>query len=691
MQYEKMSYLPDWGWLISTFFPIFNSAGDVVGVIGCDFEAESIYLSMRSRIINEIIFIVGFIILGFILYLSLLKAITGQNRELMAMNRKAQAASEAKSAFLARMSHEIRTPMNAIIGMSELAERDYGRHEALEYIQDIKQAGASLLSIINDILDFSKIESGHVQIATSRYETASLFDDVLTIIKVRLGDKPVELLTEVDSSIPAFLIGDEVRVRQILLNILSNAEKYTNSGFINFAARCERFGDGSVNLIFSISDSGIGIKLEDVGRLFNDFTRVDTQHNKNIQGAGLGLSITRLLCRAMGGDVSVESEYGKGSVFTASVRQTCRDYIPMGDLVRRTHTSSRSGEVLFTAPDFRVLIVDDNATNLKVAEGLLSPYMMKVETCQSGEESVALVREKEYDLVLMDHMMPGMDGVEATSAIRSLGGRFTRLPIAALTANAVSGMKEMFLENGFDDFLSKPLEIAKLKECVEKWVPHERRRLKASDELKDHGIFKRAASENKNHSIAEAVIDGLDIAACLSRFPKESAYQEVLDSFMDNTPPLLDKLRNVDRDSIHEYAVTVHGIKGSSSSICAFKSAKLAEDLELHAKKNELEAIVEKNGAFIETVEKLIADLIFIRESSPKSKALEKKAAPDDELLRKLLDRCEHYDIQGMTDVLGKLEEYEYERDGELVRWIREKTGNLEYDEIGDRLKRLSN
>ncbi|MDR3332581.1 MAG: response regulator [Synergistaceae bacterium] len=688
IQYDKMSYIPRWGWLISTFLPIVNSSGDIVGVIGCDFEADSIYKSLYSRVMHEIIFVVFFIIVGFILYVSLLKAITAQNRELVEMNAKARAASDSKSAFLARMSHEIRTPMNAIIGMSELVERDCDHPQALEYIQDIKQAGASLLSIINDILDFSKIESGHIQIANERYETASLLNDALAIIRVRLGDKPVELFIDLDPSIPAFMIGDEVRIRQVLINLLSNAEKYTNSGFIRFSANCERMEGDSVNMIFSIADSGIGIKDEDIGSLFGDFSRVDIERNKYIQGTGLGLSITRLLCRAMGGDVTVTSEYGKGSVFTATVRQGCPNYSPMVGILGKTHSDSGSGEVPFTAPDFRVLIVDDIATNLKVVEGLLAPYMMAVDTCLSGQEAVNLVKENHYDLVLMDHMMPDMDGIEATAAIRSLGGRFKELTIVALTANAVSGMREMFLENGFDDFLPKPLEISKLKERVEKWVsPDRRRSARVRDKSRESGKFGMAQAEGA--SISSVVIDGLDIAAGISSFSAEEIYIDILRTYAEQTPKLLDRIRAVERGDLTNYAIIVHGIKGSSSGVCAFRAAKMAEALELSAKRGDFDAVWVKNGEFIKTVEKLLADIAaMLKGTSPLPKK-ERLAAPSHDLLGTLFDCCERYDTLGMNGILSELEKYEYESDGELVEWISAKVNDLEYDEIKDRLEKF--
>ncbi|MDR1580043.1 MAG: response regulator [Synergistaceae bacterium] len=405
--------------------------------------------------------------------------VMGSAEDLNAARLKADRENRSKTLFLARMSHELRTPMNAIIGMSELAERDCGRPVCLEHIRNIKQAGANLLSIINDILDFSKIESGNLQITPSPYDAASLFNDVTTIVRVRLADSSVQFVTSIAPDIPSQMTGDAGRIRQVLLNLLSNAVKYTKDGFIKFTVSCER-EDGTVLLRCAVEDSGIGIKQQDMGHLFEDFERVDMQRNSDIEGTGLGLSIAQSLCRAMGGTISVTSEYGKGSVFTATMLQSFeRGSSPIGDIAGdaagKNPASARSLGVSFTAPGFHVLVVDDIKVNLKVARGLLAPFEMDIDTCSSGDEALAMMREKEYDLIFMDHMMPGMDGIETTCAIRSLESGRNKIPIVALTANAVSGMKEMFLENGFNDFLSKPIEIPRLYKLVEKWVPEEKR------------------------------------------------------------------------------------------------------------------------------------------------------------------------------------------------------------------------
>ncbi|MDR1922011.1 MAG: response regulator, partial [Candidatus Adiutrix sp.] len=464
-QSGAMNFHSTWGWGISAYMPILNSAGEAVGVIGCDFEAESVYKAIRSRILQQVSLAVFFIAIAFVFYIVLLKAVTRQNLILTRLNEEMKAASESKSMFLARMSHEIRTPMNAIIGMSELAARDYGRPEALECIESIRRAGVNLLTVINEILDFSKIEAGSLEIASAPYETAALVNDVLNIIRVRLADKPVELKTDISPDFPGILIGDEARVRQILLNLLSNAVKYTQEGFVKLSASSAGLGDGKVKLTFVVEDSGLGVKSEDIPKLFSEFTRLDLIRNQNVEGAGLGLSITMRLCQAMGGEVEVKSEYGRGSVFVATITQSFTDPRPMGALTESARGAQEAPGAGFVAPAARVLVVDDIAMNIAVAEGLLSPYQVKVDSCRSGEEAVRLIQEKRYDFILMDHMMPGMDGIETTRAVRALEGTyFKEVPIIALTANAMSGMREMFLENGFNDYISKPIELSALSE-----------------------------------------------------------------------------------------------------------------------------------------------------------------------------------------------------------------------------------
>jgi CheY-like chemotaxis protein len=344
-----------------------------------------------------------------------------------------------------------------------------------DYVAGIKQAGAGLLAIINDILDFSKIESGALEINPVRYTLSSLLNDVVTIIRIRLGEKPLALKVNIDASLPKTLLGDEARIRQILLNLLSNAVKYTREGQVVFTVTGEIHDDGLLRLVFVVADTGIGIKDEDIKKLFGNFVRLDSDKNRSVEGTGLGLAITQRLCRLMDGSLTVQSVYGAGSTFTFRLPQKVLERQPMGPLALTeapTPLVRESGIVRFTAPDARVLIVDDISSNRVVAQGLLAPYGMNVDCCGSGADAVDLAARNQYDIIFMDHLMPGMDGIEAAARIRERERREDRkVPIVALTADAVTGMREMFLSKGFSDYLSKPIEIARLDKIIRKWIP----------------------------------------------------------------------------------------------------------------------------------------------------------------------------------------------------------------------------
>ncbi|MDR3338132.1 MAG: response regulator [Treponema sp.] len=410
--------------------------------------------------------------------------------------KKATDASQTKNIFLANMSHEIRAPMNAILGMAELILQESPGQAIQEKTESIKSAGSSLLAIINDILDFSKIEAGKLDIVKQEYCFSSLINDVINIISIRLNAKektgipgegsrgdsgPIEFITHIDPSIPDMLIGDEVRIRQILINLLVNAVKYTHRGKITFSAIRQSMSAESITLSFKVADTGIGIKAEDTGRLFTGFTQFDSHRKQDAESTGLGLAISRNLCLLMDGDIRFESEYEKGSVFTV--------VLPQG--LRHRTASDTDGEnrekdggfSIFAAPEARTLIVDDLENNLVVAAGLLAPYGMRIDTVLSGKEALERVKQNHYDLIFMDHMMDGMDGVETVWAIRAFeeerrkekGKVPTDIPIVALTANVVLGMREFFLERGFNDFLPKPIELRKLHEICERWIPEEKK------------------------------------------------------------------------------------------------------------------------------------------------------------------------------------------------------------------------
>jgi len=503
----------------------------------------------------------------------------------------------------------------------------------------------------------------------ARYETASLFRDVLIILHAHSEEKTVKFLTEIDETIPSFMIGDTARCRQILLNLLSNAVKYTEKGFVKLSASWRRESDKTAILTFAVEDSGIGIKEQDMKNLFDIFSRLDVKRNLGIEGTGLGLSIARSLCRAMGGDITVTSEYGKGSTFTATLSQIIADDFPMGALSKKNLRRYETYDVRFTAPNFRVLIVDDVNSNLKVAEGLLGPYEMAVDTCQSGKEALLLVQEKDYDLVLMDHMMPDMDGIETTAAIRALGGRFGKIPIAALTANAVSGMKEMFFEKGFNDFLPKPIEIPKLNELIERWVPEERRaapqktveKFSAKNEpsftvkrARNKFVIEFSCKQGKNAAKAFEV-DGVNTELGLSLSGgSEETYRELLDIYCLDVDSRLAFLNYPHAENnLKNFIIQVHALKSASGIIGATALPEEAKALEEAGKRGDMEFIRERVDAFHDNTAALAKRI---------EEALAQSTGGNGEidgettrLLVKLKEALSAADVRGADKILGEL------------------------------------
>lgn len=407
--------------------------------------------------------------------------LTRQKKELEEMTAQAkearlaaERADKAKSVFLANMSHEIRTPMNAIIGMSELILKEPISDSVREHTSNIRSAGDSLLSIINDILDFSKIESGKFEIVEGPYYVNELLKDIINIIFNRAHEKNLDIISEIDQTIPCQLIGDAVRIRQVLINLLNNAVKFTKQGYVKLLISYTRIED-RLTLQAEVWDTGSGIRREDLDKIFTSFQRVDTQNTRSIEGSGLGLTICKNFVELMGGEIDVESEYGKGSCFRVILPQKIADEKPLSEYLKsnpaEVENIFREG---FTAPDARILVVDDNRLNLAVIKGLLAPYKVQLTTVQSGQECLDLLESNRYDLIFMDHMMPEMDGIETFNKIRLKPDEYSRtVPVVILTANAVSGMKERFLAAGFQDFISKPIDISVLEQVLLKFIPAE--------------------------------------------------------------------------------------------------------------------------------------------------------------------------------------------------------------------------
>ncbi len=415
--------------------------------------------------------------LMFLLVMAIVK--TGQ--DLMESEKKKQeaiVAREAQSKFLANMSHEIRTPMNAVIGMNEMILRESKDKNILEYAGNIKSAGNMLLGLISDILDFSKIESGAIEIVNSEYDLLRLIKDEELLLNTRASEKKISIHTDIDKELPTKLYGDELHIKQVVTNLISNAVKYTVEGSVTLRVYHKVIDENDIDLYFSVKDTGIGIKPEQREELFDSFKRLEIEKNRNIQGTGLGLSIAKQLAELMGGELTVESEYGKGSEFTMRVRQKVADKTPIG--VRdvsddKKQPADNVNEKHFTAEEARVLVVDDNKVNVTVIKSLLKRALIKTDTALSGKECIKMTKENTYDIILLDHMMPELDGIDTLKIIRDdVENKNRDGVIIVLTANAIAGCREMYLGYGFDDYFSKPILADDFEELLIKYLPQEK-------------------------------------------------------------------------------------------------------------------------------------------------------------------------------------------------------------------------
>ena len=376
----------------------------------------------------------------------------------------AESANKAKSDFLANMSHEIRTPINAIMGMGEMILRESKEPATLQYACQLKSATKNLLRIINDILDFSKIEAGKFELIPVDYQLSSLLNELTNMVDARANDKGLMFEVEVNGDVPDALYGDEIRLRQVIVNLLSNAVKYTERGTISFCVDFEKIDDETIYLYIEVSDTGIGIKEEDLKKLFAAFERIEEERNRTIEGTGLGMTISRRILDMMGTSLDVKSIYGQGSIFSFRVKQKVRDFAPMGDFeeaYKKSLKYQQKKRESFVAPNALVLIVDDTEMNLVVAKGLLKQTGIQIDTALSGRKCLDMVAEKKYDIIFLDHMMPDMDGIETLHEIKKLPNNINAdTPIISLTANAIHGMREKYLAEGFDDYITKPIIFA---------------------------------------------------------------------------------------------------------------------------------------------------------------------------------------------------------------------------------------
>jgi signal transduction histidine kinase/CheY-like chemotaxis protein/HPt (histidine-containing phosphotransfer) domain-containing protein len=622
-----------------------------------------------------------------------------QNTRLAELKEEAEFASQTKSSFLANTSHEMRTPLNAIIGLADLSlSNDIIDPELRSNLEKISNSGVTLLGIINDLLDISKIESGKFELVAASYDVPSLINDTISLNIIRIGSKPIQFKLDIEDNLPARLIGDELRIKQIFNNLLSNAFKYTKEGEVIWRLTFEE-DRGRIWLVSTVKDSGIGIRPEDLQKLFGDYNQVDVKTNRAIEGTGLGLAVVKRLAELMGGEAKVESVYGHGSTFTVRLPQE-RDGASMlgyeaAENLRAFHyTDSKrnAGTLLVRAslPDARVLVVDDVSTNLDVAKGLMKPYDMQIVCVTSGQEAIDLIRAGEhFDAVFMDHMMPEMDGIEAVRIIREeIDSSYAKeLPIIALTANALVGNDEMFLGHGFQAFLSKPIDIIKLDAAIRQWI---------KSKFSGGGTVNDAGSGSD--SIATSLLSlgltlndeiyGFDIKGVLARFNNDGGVVlDILKSFLKSTPPLLENLTNsANQQGLDSYAVTVHGIKGSSRGIGAVRLGDAAESLEVAAKAGELSYIEAHTADFIKDMHDFLCKIEKLLAQTQSEIKKPRRESPDPQLLDQLYRACDSFSMDEADLAIRELERYDYQTGNEMVSWLRHKLDKMEFEEISNTL-----
>jgi len=576
---------------------------------------------------------------------------------------EARVATKTKSAFLANMSHEIRTPINAVLGLDEMILRESNEDNIKGYAHDIKSAGTTLLNLINDVLDFSKIESGKMELVPVDYDISSVLNDLVNMINTRAVDKGLSLVLKIDSSLPRILYGDEVRIKQIITNILTNAVKYTSEGYVTLNVGYIKTGDFEIILKVSVEDTGKGMKKEDIPSLFKPFERIEESKNRHIEGTGLGMSITHTFLNMMGSELEVQSEYGKGSTFSFAVKQEVVNWECMGNYEEAFNKLRKSNEeyhVSFAAPDAHVLVVDDVPLNLAVFTGLIKETRVQVDTANSGKAAIELCEKNKYDIVFMDHMMPEMDGIETFHALEEdENSRNKKTPFIILTANAVSGARESYISEGFEDYLSKPIDAKRLEQMMMKYIPDEL--IKAPEERSDDDEGENLTEVSSDYVLDQLrTIDGVDVDAGIGAVGDANTYIIVAKEFSTTTDLRCGMISDYyEAGDVHNYTIQVHGLKSSARLLGAISLSELARSLEDAGNAKDMEAIERDTKPLLNQYEAIGHAIKKIVE--PKSDDSDKPLIEEDELSEALMvikEGAESFDMDMINAVVEQLGDY---------------------------------
>lgn len=598
----------------------------------------------------------------------------------------AKEANKAKDLFLSSMSHEIRTPINAVLGLDEMILRESKEDEILNYAADIQTAGKNLLSIVNEILDFSKIEAGRMEIIPVEYDLSSSINDLMNMISKRAEDKGLSLNLKVDENIPHLLEGDEIRIKQCVLNILTNAVKYTEKGSVSMNVTWEKISEEKIGLTFHVIDTGIGIKEEDIPKLFTAFQRIEEKRNRTIEGTGLGMNIVQQLLGLMGTSLQVKSEYGHGSDFYFTVEQKVISWEPLGDIegafCRVRQREAARGGVRVLAPEASILVVDDTRLNLTVARGLLKQTRAFVDTAESGAETLELVCRKKYDLIFLDHRMPVMDGIETLAAMKKLAGNLNQnTACIALTANAIAGAREMYLQAGFDDYLTKPIDSEKLEKMLSKYLPAEKVQV-IEPSVSDGAEGEVPADSPLN-------IEGIDYQAALANCGGREILLSAMKEFyaaIDDKSELIEKYAS--EQDWKNYTVLVHALKSSARLIGALKLSSDAARLEECGDAENSSEIAEKTPALLSLYRSYKEGLapFAVSDADSGSAAEAKEEISREDFLQALsnIKECvQAFDFSTADQIISMLDSYRIpEAEEERYQKIKEKLSAVDQAEI---------
>ena len=600
----------------------------------------------------------------------------------------AEEATLAKSAFLANMSHEIRTPINSILGMNEMVLRECTDPDIVAYSECVRSAGNTLLGLVNNILDFSKIEAGKMEINPVIYDLSAALNDLVNMVQTRAEDKSINIVLDIDPKIPKVLYGDELRIKQVITNLLTNAVKYTEEGSITFSLSYKRPDpeENTIDLFVSVEDTGIGIKPEDISRLFSKFDRIEEKRNRNIEGTGLGLNITQRLLGMMNSELEVESTYGKGSKFSFTISQDVVRWEDLGEKAGESGIAAEKREkyrVKFQAPQATVLVVDDNPMNLMVFKSLLKQTRMKIDTADNGDEGLALTNEKEYDIIFFDHMMPGKDGIETMLEMRRQEDNpnlFT--PSVCLTANAISGAREFYLGSGFNDYLSKPVDQKELEEILIKYLPA------GKVELME-GNAEDGEDETDPRLALLRDFSGIDTKKGLDTSGSSDAYISLLQVFYETMDEKAEEINRYYAEKDYKnYVIKVHALKSSARLIGALDFGKKAEALEIAGKDDAFSYIEEHHDGFIDEFMSFKEPLSKLFAKDKTAEIPEADEALMEGLYEEMKEAASEMDCGRLEDVFKEIKDYRIpEQEKELFSKLEAAARSFDYDSILELLK----